>query len=91
MSLESRIMNLPTPELGHTNDRERIAVNFGAKGIRHAAAEIASEGDALIAEMLEVLEAVVISLRMGAPAGAILAEDSPIRQGMIAIIAKAKP
>lgn len=81
--MHGRIMNLPQ----HWSS----AHGAGMLIAYSAAAEIASEGDALIAEMLEVLEAVVISLRMGAPAGAILAEDSPIRQGMIAIIAKAKP
>ena len=85
-------MNLPPGKDAPSSLSDRWnAYSIGHREARHAAAEIASEGDALIAEMLEVLEAVVISLRMGAPAGAILAEDSPIRQGMIAIIAKAKP
>ena len=66
MNMHGRIMNLQVPQ---DYDNIESAWRVGFQNARHAAAEIAAEGDALVEKLAKVLEDLLDTGYTGGPQG----------------------
>lgn len=85
MSYSELIMNLVGESPEKTRKSTLLAYLDGHRDARHAAAEIAAEADATIAELVAALEALVSHAEAGAYAGDHLPKGHPMHAARAAL------